>query len=127
MPSPAPTPRLSQPQQIRSLTCGMSELYSQIFFPFLASSAKISSLPVGMYITPSMTIGSGSNRYFEPGHPRTLEVRDIGRIDCVQRRVALVVDRAPKRDPVFAARFGRSKLLLSRPNRRRGLSKTAAW
>src|SRR5258708_18787745 len=65
-PSPAATPRLSHPQHTRSLTCGISELYSQIFLPVLASRAKMSSLPVGTYITPSMTIGSGSKRYLEP-------------------------------------------------------------
>src|SRR5919202_4232206 len=65
-PSPAPTPRLSQPQQIRSLTCGMSENHSQIFLPVFASRAKMSSLPVGMYITPSITSGSASKRYFVP-------------------------------------------------------------
>ena len=49
-----------------SLVCGMSEKYSQILRPVLASRAKMSSLPVGMYITPSMTSGSASKRYLLP-------------------------------------------------------------
>src|SRR5438132_2373643 len=66
MPWPEPTPRLSQPQQIRSLTWGMSELYSHNFLPVLPSMAKMSSLPVGMYITPSTTSGSASKMYLLP-------------------------------------------------------------
>src|ERR1700688_3792343 len=66
MPLPTATPRLSQPQQIRSLTWGISESHSQIFLPVLASRAKMSSLPVGMYITPLTTTGSASNLYLAP-------------------------------------------------------------
>src|ERR1700730_2192945 len=61
MPSPVATPRLSQPQHGASFTCGMSDEYSHSLRPFLASKAKISSLPVGMYITPPITRGSASN------------------------------------------------------------------
>src|SRR5579862_6761624 len=53
MPLPTATPRLSQPQQIRSLVCGMSESHSQIFLPVLASRAKMSSLPVGIMYIPT--------------------------------------------------------------------------
>src|SRR5215468_2258054 len=66
LPSPTATPRLSQPQQISELVCGISDCHSHIVLPVFASSAKMSSLPVGMYITPSTTTGSASNLYFEP-------------------------------------------------------------
>src|SRR5437870_2040084 len=65
LPSPTATPRLSQPQQAASLFWSMLDAHCQMRAPVRASSAKTSSLPLAMYITPSLTIGVASNEYFE--------------------------------------------------------------
>ena len=39
----------------------------------------------------------------QPRHPHASELGDVGRVDLIERRIALVVERATVRDPVFAA------------------------
>src|SRR4029453_6619404 len=66
IPSPNATPRLSQPQQTVVIFWSIPDQYSQRNSPVLAFRAKTSSLPVIIYITPSLTSGVASKEYFPP-------------------------------------------------------------
>src|SRR6058998_1790060 len=65
-PSPNATPRFNQPQQTVLIFWSMPDQYSQRNSPVLAFSAKASSLPVIMYMTPSLTSGVASCEYLPP-------------------------------------------------------------
>ena len=78
--------------------------------PVLALSAKTSSLPVTMYMIPSLTSGVASPEYcaepraLEAGHPGSFQLLDIGGVDLLQRRITLIGQITPSGDPILADR-----------------------
>ena len=66
MPSPIAKPRLSQPQQTLVIFWSMPDQRSHRNSPVFAFSANTSSLPVVIYMTPSLTSGVASNEYLPP-------------------------------------------------------------
>jgi len=59
-------PRLSQPQHTVEIFCSMPDHRSHRISPVFALSAKTSSLPVTMYMIPSLTSGVASAEYLPP-------------------------------------------------------------
>src|SRR5262249_44587128 len=66
IPSPIARPRLSQPQHTVEMVWPMPDQCSHRISPVLAFSAKTSSLPVTMYMMPSLTSGVASSEYLPP-------------------------------------------------------------
>ena len=89
----------------------MPDQYSQMISPVLALSAKTSSLPVTTYMMPSLTSGDASNEYLPPTPEpfrrvihAPLSLPDIGGVDLLQRRIAIIGEVAAVGNPVLADR-----------------------
>src|SRR6202023_2841538 len=66
IPSPIARPRLSHPQHTVEIFWSMPDQRSHRISPVLALSANTSSLPVTMYMMPSLTSGVASAEYLPP-------------------------------------------------------------